>query len=260
LEFGNNTKKTVNNFDTERKAMIARIKQEARLTVEYTGRKKLSKQVIQAFKNVPRHCFVERSQQRLAYIDSPLPIHCGQTISQPFIVALMTDLLDLPEDAVVLEIGTGSGYQAAILSKLAREVYSIETFAELAQTAQKKLTKYGYDNVSVFTGDGYFGVPEHAPYDGIVVTAVAEETPQSLLDQLKPGGRMVIPVGARYGRQNLLLIVKSETGEIDQQVVLPVAFVPLTRHKHDGIQLVTTEDDFSDPDQENNGVISEDLG
>ncbi len=259
MEFGNNTKRSVNSFDKERKAMIERIKQETRLTADYTGRKKLNNRVIQAFKNVPRHYFVESSQQQLAYIDSPLPIHCGQTISQPFIVALMTDLLDLPQDAVVLEIGTGSGYQAAILSELAREVYSIETFAELAQTAQKKLTKHGYDNVSVFTGDGFFGVPEHAPYDGIVVTAVAEEIPQPLLDQLKPGGRMVIPIDAQYGRQNLLLITKSESGDISQQNVLPVTFVPLTRHKHDGTQLVSAEDDLPDLDQKKIDEFSEDL-
>lgn len=253
----NNAKRSISSFDKERKTMVARIKQETMFTADYTGRKKLSKRVIQAFKKVPRHHFVETSQQRLAYIDSPLPIQCGQTISQPFIVALMTDLLDPSEEDVVLEIGTGSGYQAAILSELVSQVYTIETHAELARSALNKLTQNGYNNVQVFTGDGYLGLPAYSPYDGIIVTAVAEDVPQPLLDQLKPGGRMVIPVGRQFQRQNLLLITKSEKGEIDQQVVLPVAFVPLTRHKHDET-LPVTEIDFPDPDQKEIEEIRED--
>ncbi len=257
MEFGNKTKRSVNSFTKERKAMIERIKQETQLTASYTGRKKLNDRVIQALANVPRHYFVENSQQRLAYIDSPLPIHCGQTISQPFIVALMTDLLELSEDAVVLEIGTGSGYQAAILSTLSKAVYSIEIIDELAKSAQNKLTRYGYENVTVFVSDGYYGLPDHAPYDGIIVTAVTEEIPQPLLDQLKPGGRMVIPVGSRSGRQNLLQITKSDAGEIEQRNILPVAFVPLTRYKNKKIEPAEMNIESIDPDQEKADKIDE---
>lgn len=254
LEFENNTGKSLTSFDVEHMSMISRIKQEAQNTADYTGREKLSERVIQAMKNVPRHLFVNQSQQGVAYVNTPLPIECGQTISQPFIVALMTDLLNLTEESVVLEIGTGSGYQAAILSELAREVYTIETFVSLSKSAQKKLNQYGYDNVSVYSGDGYFGLPDHAPYDGIIVTAVATEVPQPLLDQLKPGGRMVIPVGEQFSNQNLLLIKKSETNNIEQQIILPVIFVPLTRNKHDQTRLINLEDDFLDQDQ---GIIDE---
>lgn len=259
MEFENNTGKLLTSFNVEHMAMIARIKQEAQNTADYTGREKLSKRVIQAMKNVPRHLFVNQSQQGVAYVNTPLPIECGQTISQPFIVALMTDLLNLTEESVVLEIGTGSGYQAAILSELAREVYTIETFVSLSKSAQKKLNQYGYDNVSVYSGDGYFGLPDHAPYDGIIVTAVATEVPQPLLDQLKPGGRMVIPVGEQFSNQNLLLIKKSETNNIEQQIILPVIFVPLTRNKHDQTRLINLDNDFLDQDQGIIDEISEDI-
>ncbi len=246
-----------NTFETDRKAMIARIKEEARFTSSYTGRKEPARRVIQAMNKIPRHEFVDRTQQRLAYIDSPLPIECGQTISQPFIVALMTDLLDLQENDVVLEIGTGSGYQSAVLSLLAQEVYSIETHEPLARSAQKKLHRLGFDNVHVYTGDGYFGLPEHAPYDAIMVTAVAEEIPHPLLDQLKPGGRMVIPVGPRSGQQNLMLITKTPGGEIKEKNILPVAFVPLTRYHKDKTMPVDLDEPTIDPDQDKEGEINE---
>lgn len=255
---GQKTRK-VDRCKKECTAMIERIREEVQFTADYTGRSKLSVRIYEALKKVPRHHFVPSSQQRLAYLDSALPIHCGQTISQPFIVALMTDLLSLPKDAIVLEIGTGSGYQAAVLSQLVRQVYTIETIPELAQSAQKTLSQYGYDNVKVFTGDGYSGLADHAPYDGIMVTAVAEQIPPSLLKQLKPGGRMVIPVGEHFGEQNLLLINKSETGEIDIRQVLPVSFVPLTRQRHSATTPVKSNDCFADQDQEEMGELSEDL-
>jgi protein-L-isoaspartate(D-aspartate) O-methyltransferase len=186
-------------------------------------------QVLAAMRKVPRHEFVPANWVERAYDDSPLPIGYDQTISQPYIVALMTDLAQLSPQSKVLEVGTGSGYQAAILAEIVREVYSIEIIEPLAVSAAERLTRLGYKNVQVKHGDGYLGWPEHAPFDAIVVTAGAEHVPPPLIEQLKPGGRMVIPVGQLPGQQSLWLIEKSVDGTIIQNQITPVAFVPLTR-------------------------------
>ncbi len=182
--------------------------------------------VLTAMREVPRHLFVEPAQKDQAYDDTPLPIAGNQTISQPYIVALMTELLDLQPEEKVLEIGTGSGYQSAVLSRLCREVYSIEIVPELARSAAQRLSQLGYENVTVREGDGYGGWPEQAPFDGIIVTAAPERIPQPLLDQLAPGGRMVIPVGGFF--QELKVFRKDAAGRITEQSILPVRFVPMT--------------------------------
>ena len=195
---------------------------------DYTGISELSARVITALASVPREEFVPTAYRHLAYDNTPLPIAAGQTISQPLIVALMTELLDPQPDDIVLEVGTGSGYQAAVLSSLVARVYSIEIVEELARGAEAVLHELGYSNVVVRAGDGYAGWPEHAPFDSIIVTAAADELPPPLLQQLKPGGKLVIPVGERHGYQELLLIEVDNNGEINKQSVLPVRFVPLT--------------------------------
>ncbi len=182
--------------------------------------------VLAAMRKVPRHRFVDGAEQARAYEDRPLPIADNQTISQPYIVALMTELLELPERARVLEIGTGSGYQSAVLGEIAAEVYSIEILPELADAASRKLKELGYGNVEVRAGDGYRGWPEHAPFDGIIVTAAPERIPQPLLDQLAPGGRMVIPVGGFF--QELKVFTKSKEGRVSEKDIIPVRFVPMT--------------------------------
>ena len=182
--------------------------------------------VLAAMRKVPRHLFVEPPERVKAYEDHPLPIAGAQTISQPYIVALMTELLSLPEHARVLEIGTGSGYQSAVLGEIADEVYSIEILPELARASAKKLEELGYKNVTVREGDGYRGWPEHAPYDGIIVTAAPESVPQPLIEQLAPGGRMVIPVGTFF--QELKVFTRGADGRITEQSIIPVRFVPMT--------------------------------
>ncbi|MFN3397945.1 MAG: protein-L-isoaspartate(D-aspartate) O-methyltransferase [Sulfurimicrobium sp.] len=194
----------------------------------WTGKGGIDPRVLEAIKQVPRHAFVPEWQAPYAYDNGPLPIGHGQTISQPFIVALMSDMLRPQAHHVVLEVGCGSGYQSAVLSKLVSHVYSIEIVPELAKAAQERLAQLGYANVTVRHGDGYDGWMEHAPFDGIIVTAAAPEIPPSLIDQLKPGGRLVIPVGQPHGRQDLMLVEKNAAGEVSMQNILPVAFVPLT--------------------------------
>lgn len=184
-----------------------------------------SQRVLDAFLDVPRHLFVPPTQRPYAYQDGPLPIGLGQTISQPYIVAYMTDQLRLKGDEVLLEIGTGSGYQAAILSLLAREVHTIERHHRLASGAGQLLKDLGYDNIIIHEGDGTHGLLEYAPYQGIMVTAAAPEVPQPLLDQLDEGGRLIIPVGGRGGQ--LLQLYRRKEGEIVQNNLTPVAFVPL---------------------------------
>lgn len=184
--------------------------------------------VLAAMATVPRHRFVPEDQRAHAYEDRPLPIGYGQTISQPYIVALMTDLLDLDGRGRVLEVGTGSGYQAAVLSPLAQAVYTIEIVPALADQAAARLQELGFGNVTARQGDGYYGWEEHAPFDGIVVTAAASHIPPPLVRQLKPGGRMVIPVGAPFFVQHLMLVEKSDRGEVRSRLLLPVRFVPLT--------------------------------
>jgi protein-L-isoaspartate(D-aspartate) O-methyltransferase len=208
--------------------MMRDLEAEVALTRHLTGRGALSPGVMEAMRKVPRNRFVPADRAQLAFDNGPLPIGCGQTISQPFIVALMTDLLNPKEDSVVLEIGAGSGYQAAILSRLVKRVYTVEIIPELGEQAAARLRKLGYRNVEVRIGDGYFGWPEHAPYDGIIVTAAAPYFPEPLIEQLKPGGRMVIPVGLPYHHQELMTVDKNAQGEIETCSVLPVAFVPLT--------------------------------
>jgi protein-L-isoaspartate(D-aspartate) O-methyltransferase len=178
---------------------------------------------------VPRHRFVPPSEETLAYVNGPLAIGYGQTISQPYIVALMTDLAEIQADDVVLEVGTGSGYQAAVLAELANELYTVERVPALAEAARRRLKDLGYGNVHVQLGDGYEGWREQAPFDAIVVTAAASEVPPPLVAQLSRGGRMVIPVDTGAYSQDLKLIVKDEAGRVSERSILPVAFVPLKR-------------------------------
>ncbi|MFQ6615812.1 MAG: protein-L-isoaspartate(D-aspartate) O-methyltransferase [Fidelibacterota bacterium] len=200
---------------------------EAMMATQIEGRGITSPKVLKAMKDVPRHLFVDESLWSVAYSDGPLPIGHGQTISQPFIVAYMTDLLQPDSHHVVLEIGTGSGYQAAVLSKLVHHVYTIEIIPDLGLGAEKLLERLGYDNVTVRIGDGYQGWPEVAPFDRIIVTAAPEEVPQALVDQLRPGGRMVVPVGPQWWGQDLIIVQKDEQGKVTTSESLPVRFVPM---------------------------------
>lgn len=185
--------------------------------------------VIQAMRTVPRHRFVDERYIEMAYSDRPLPIGHGQTISQPYIVAYMTELLGVSKDDIVLEVGTGSGYQAAVLAGLVKHVYTIEIVEPLAHQSKRILSELSYDNITVKAGDGYLGWPEHGPFDGIIVTAAPDHVPQPLIDQLKPGGRMVLPVGPSWSTQRLTLLTKKEDGGVDKEIVMAVGFVPLVR-------------------------------
>jgi protein-L-isoaspartate(D-aspartate) O-methyltransferase len=196
-----------------------------------TGLAEMSPAVRAAMAKVERHRLVPPEHLDAAYRNHPLPIGNGQTISQPYIVALSTDLLDLKGGEQVLDVGTGSGYQAAVLAEIAAEVYSIEIISSLAETGRKKVRDLGYFNVEVKTGDGYQGWPEQAPFDGIVIAAAAPQVPPALLAQLKPGGRLVIPVGGGYDVQYLKLLTKRADGGYDEKRVLPVRFVPLVPGK-----------------------------
>lgn len=189
---------------------------------------RISDAVMASMNIVKRHELVPQSERRFAYENRPLPIGYGQTISQPYIVALMTELVEPDVDDVILEVGTGSGYQAAILAELVDHVYSIEIIEALATRAKRDLLKLGYKNVTTKLGDGYYGWQEHAPFDAIVVTAAASHVPPPLIEQLKPGGRMVIPVGGRFMTQTLLLLEKTEKGEVITRQFGAVRFVPLT--------------------------------
>ena len=220
-------------YDRLRAGMIREIEVMVSDTRDYTGKAALAKDVITAMAEVPRHEFVPASLRDYAYFNQALPIGHGQTISQPYIVALMTDLAGIDKNSVVLEVGTGSGYQAAVLSRLARHVYTIEIVEPLGQEAKQTLERLGYDNVTVRIGDGYNGWAEHAPFDTILVTAAPERLPQPLLEQLKPGGRLIIPVGRAGAVQSLRIVEKDESGEIQEKDVLPVAFVPLTRQRQE---------------------------
>jgi protein-L-isoaspartate(D-aspartate) O-methyltransferase len=207
--------------------MLDEIDSEASYTRSLTGRKRFSSRVMEAVGQVPREQFVPADLRGYAFDNGPLPIGHGQTISQPYIVALMTDLLELQADHSVLEIGTGCGYQTAILSLLARQVYTVEVVQALGAAAARSLQELGYTNISFQIGNGYAGWPEHAPYDAIIVTAAAAQVPQALIDQLAPGGRLVIPVGLPYMPQELMLVTKDEQGKIHTRDILGVAFVPL---------------------------------
>lgn len=206
--------------------MLDAIESEVTFTSNLIGKKKLSAKVMAAISSTPREKFIPTSYVNYAYDNRPLPIGYDQTISQPYIVALMTDLLALEAADVVLEIGTGSGYQAAILSQLCEQVYTVEYVSELAEMAKTRLEKLGYNNIEVRMGNGYEGWPEHAPYDAIIVTAAAPQIPEPLIEQLKPGGRMVIPVGRAYTYQKLMLVEKDDIGKIKKKEMLGVLFVP----------------------------------
>lgn len=208
--------------------MLRTIETETRLTRAYTGISVLRSVVMEAMAQVPRHQFVPSYLRPHAYANGPLPIGNGQTISQPFIVALMTDLLDPDPTDVMLEVGAGSGYQAAVLSLLVKKLYSIEIVADLAHSARKRLEELGYHNVEVHKGDGYGGWPDKAPFDGIIVTAAAPAIPPALQEQLRPGGRLVIPVGLPHRAQELMVLEKQADGTCIHQKILDVAFVPLT--------------------------------
>lgn len=208
--------------------MLADIDMEVHYTREYIGKDALSPTVLEAMRKVPRQAFLPADMRRLAYANGPLPIGYGQTISQPYIVALMTDLLNLNKDFVVLEVGTGSGYQAAVLAELVKQVYTTEIIEELAVAAQQRLQHLNYSNVTVKLCDGYFGWSQYAPYDGIIVTAAASSVPPALIEQLKPNARLVIPVGEPHRYQELMVIVKDVKGQLHSKEILGVAFVPLT--------------------------------
>jgi len=214
-------------MNSKHQIMLETIRREAKYTAPYTGRETFGERTMQAMRDVDREAFVDGYYKHNAFEDSPLPIGFGQTISQPYIVALMTELLDLTDDSIVLEIGTGSGYQAAILSRLAREVYSIERITELASSAELRLQKLGYQNVHTRCANGYYGWKNKAPFDAIIVTAAASHIPDDLVEQLKPGGRMIIPIGLPYMHQELMLVNKDTENRIHSKSVLAVAFVPL---------------------------------
>lgn len=208
--------------------MLDEIKKDTRLTSFVTGKSKLSENVINALLNVPRHKFVRHGDEKYAYENRPLSIGYGQTISQPYVVALMTDLLDLKADDKVLEVGTGSGYQAAILASIVNSVYTIEIVEPLAKQARLRFAKLEYRNIQTRAGDGYYGWKNAEPFDAIIVTAAATHIPPPLIKQLKTNGKMVIPVGGQFFTQQLMLIEKKADGSIHSRQILPVAFVPLT--------------------------------
>lgn len=209
------------------KHMIADIESEVAFTRHLIGKNKLAPEVMEAMRQTPREEFVPENLQPYAYDNGPLPIGDGQTISQPYIVALMTDLLQPEQSHCVLEVGTGSGYQTAILSQLVKKVYTIELIKELGEVAVERLSRLHYQNIETRIGNGYLGWPEHAPYDSIIVTAAASHIPPELIKQLKPGGRMVIPVGLPYMHQELMLIEKDDEENTHVKDILGVAFVPL---------------------------------
>jgi protein-L-isoaspartate(D-aspartate) O-methyltransferase len=216
---------------TERLHLIQLIEQDVKATSAYLKKEALDPRVLEVMATVPRHEFVPDELKSYAYRNTPLPIGHGQTISQPYIVAIMTDLLTVKPDSKVLEIGTGSGYQAAIMAELVSQVFSIEIIKPLGELAADRLKRLDYDKIKTKIGDGYYGWEEHAPFDAIIVTAAASHVPPPLIQQLKVGGRMIIPVGSQFMAQELLLIEKEEGGKIITRQILPVRFVPLTgRH------------------------------
>jgi protein-L-isoaspartate(D-aspartate) O-methyltransferase len=219
---------TEQHYDAARHVLVERIRQHVRQTSEYLGKTELNPQVMTALASVPRHEFVPEYLRGRAYEDRPLPIGHEQTISQPYIVAIMTDLLGIEPGCKVLDIGTGSGYQAAVLAQICESVFSIEIVEPLGVEARERLRRLGYDNIEVRIGDGFYGWPEQAPFDAIIVAAAAGSIPDPLVDQLKPGGRMILPLNSGRGSQDLVLIEKSADGAVSSRDILPVLFVPLT--------------------------------
>ena len=215
-------------YGKQSQQMLKEIDEDALYASSTLARNHIDTRVMDVMAKVPRHEFVPAYLRDSAYLNVPLPIGHGQTISQPFIVALMTDLLETRKDDVVLEIGTGSGYQAAVLSGLVKKVYSVEVIKELGKSARERLSHLGYKNVEVRIADGYFGWEERSPFDSIIVTAAAGHVPPPLIRQLKPGGRIVIPVGGTYQVQMLMVVTKDASGTLKTRQVLPVRFVPLT--------------------------------
>ncbi len=213
-------------FESLRLEMVAEVAAEVAVFEQQLGCAALARPVMEALASVPRHAFVPAEVQPFSYLNSPLPIGHGKTISQPFIVALRTDLLQVESDSVVLEIGTGFGYQAAVLGQLARQVYSVEIIEEIHEQARKRLARLGYVNIALRMGNGTLGWPDHAPYDRFMVTAAPDLIPPALLQQLKPGGRMVIPTGIP-DQQQLLLVQKNAQGRIATREILPVRFSEL---------------------------------
>jgi protein-L-isoaspartate(D-aspartate) O-methyltransferase len=211
-----------------RQGMVAEIQADVTATRQYIGKGSLRPEVFAVMGRVPRHAFVPDAVRSAAYENRPLPIGFGQTISQPYIVALMTDLLEPGPEDTILEVGTGSGYQAAVLAELVGQVHTMEIIPELARQAEKRFARLGIANIQVRQSDGYFGWPDAGPFDGIIVTAAADHVPPPLVRQLKNGGRMVIPVGHRFSVQQLLLITKDKDGNLKTRQILPVRFVPLT--------------------------------
>ena len=218
-------------YESQRHAMIDELREESRLAEEY-GAPPISERTLVALGQVPRHEFVPDEQKRYAYENRPLSIGAGQTISQPYIVALMTDLAEVTKNDAVLEIGTGSGYQAAVLAELAGRIYTIEIVEALGRRAAIDLDRLGYNNVAARIGDGYAGWPDEAPFDAILVTAAPEEIPEPLVEQLAIGGRMVIPVGAENEVQTLQVLTKQEDGQVIVSNVIAVRFVPFTRDEN----------------------------
>jgi protein-L-isoaspartate(D-aspartate) O-methyltransferase len=215
-------------FTTLRERLVREIDADVKAASRRFGGKALAQVALEAMGRVPRHEFVPAEQRPYAYENRPLPIGYGQTISQPYIVAIMTDLADATAGKTALEVGTGSGYQAAVLAACGVDVYSMEIIPELGKQAGERLQRLGYDRVEVRVGDGYYGWPERAPFDIILVTAASSQIPPPLIAQLKPGGKMVIPVGGPFMVQHLMLVEKAEDGRVTSRELLPVAFVPLT--------------------------------
>jgi len=219
---------TGDEFRQQRLDLVETIQADVRRTSSHLDKELLDERVLDAMREVPRHLFVPMGSQDQAYENRPLAIGHGQTISQPYIVAIMTDLLKPEKNHRVLEVGTGSGYQAAVMAALTSKVFTMEIIEPLGLQARQLLEKLGYQNVQVRIGDGYYGWEEHAPFDAIIVTAAASHVPPPLVKQLKPGGRMIIPVGSAFMVQQLVLIEKSKGGEVTLKQILPVRFVPLT--------------------------------
>ncbi len=217
-----------------RTRLLDEIESDARDTASWTGRKRFSDRVMAAMTQVARHRFVPAKDAAVAYLNRPLPIGHGQTISQPYMVAVMTELLDLRPEDRVLEVGTGCGYQAAVLATIAARVYTVEVVPELARDAAERLASLGYDNVDVRPGDGFAGWPEEAPFDAVIVTAAPERVPPALIEQLKPGGRMVIPLGPVHNLQILHVGAKAKDGTFKTVPTLPVSFVPMVPGRKKG--------------------------